>query len=214
MLHTGVFPDLLNIARVTPIYKKDDETNFSNYQPISLLPAISKYFQKVIFSQTYDFFHKEKLFYESQYYFRNKHSTELAVLEIVDRLITEMDNGETPINIYLDLSNAFDTLNHNILLHKLEYYGVQDISLNLFKNYLSNRKQYVEYDGVSSKMQNIATGVPQGSILGPLLFIIYISMICLKSAKSFHSLCTLMTPLYPPYLKHSSQAPKLNIQMK
>ena len=89
--------------------------------------------------------------------------------------MTEMDNGETPINIYLDLSKAFDTLNHNILLHKLEYYGVQDISLNLFKNYLSNRKQYVEYDGISSEMLNITTGVPQGSILGPLLFIIYIN---------------------------------------
>ncbi len=86
-----------------------------------------------------------------------------------------MNNGETPINIYLDPSKAFNTLNHNILLHKLEYYGVQDICLNLFKNYLSNRKQYVQYDGVSSQMQNITTGLPQGSILGPLLFIIYIN---------------------------------------
>ncbi len=87
----------------------------------------------------------------------NKHSTEFAALEIVDRLIIEMDNGETPSNMYLHLSKAFDTLNHNILLHKLQYYRIQDISLNLFKNYFSNRKQYVEYDGVSSEMLNIST---------------------------------------------------------
>ncbi len=189
LLHTGVFPDLLKITRVTHIYKKDDKTNFSNYRPISLLPAVSNIFE-VIFSQTYEFFHKEKLFYGSQYGFRNKHSTEFAALEIVDRLILKWIIVKHQLLYIL-------TLIQNILLHKLEYYGVQDISLNLFKNYLSNSKQYVEYDGVSSEMQNITTGVPQGSILGPHLFIIYISMICLKSAKSFDSLCSLMTPLYP-----------------
>ncbi len=81
MLHTGIFPDLLKIANVTPIFKKDDETIFSNYRPILLLPVISKLFEKVIFSQTYDFFQKEKLFHDSQYDFRNKHSTELAALD-------------------------------------------------------------------------------------------------------------------------------------
>ncbi len=88
-----IFPDLLKIAKVTPVHKKDDETNFSNYRPISLLPAISKIFEKVIFIQTYDFFNKEKRFYSSQYGFRSEHSIEFAALEIVDRLITDMDNG-------------------------------------------------------------------------------------------------------------------------
>ncbi len=86
-----------------------------------------------------------------------------------------MDKGETPINIYLDLSKAFDTLNHDIFLHKLEYYGVSNSSLNLFNNYLTNREQYVEYDDVNSDTLHISTGVPQCSILGPLLFIIYIN---------------------------------------
>ncbi len=133
----------------------------------------------------YSILHKEKLLYGSQYGFRNKYSTECAALEIVDRLITEMDNGETQINIYLDLSKAFDILNHNIVLHKLEYYGVQDISLNLLKKYLNNRKEYVENDGVSSEMQNITTGVPQGSNLGPLLFIVYINMSEVSKILSF-----------------------------
>ncbi len=120
MLHTGIFPALLKIAKVTPIYKKDDEIIISNYRPISLLPVISKYFENVIFIQTYEYFQREKLFNEGEYGFRNGHSTEVSALEIVDKLITDMDKVQTPINIYLDLSKAFDTLNHDILLHKLE----------------------------------------------------------------------------------------------
>ncbi len=140
-----------------------------------MLPAISKTFEKVVFTQTYNVFLKEKLSYHSQYGFRNEHLTEFAAMEIVDRIMTEMDKNETPINIYLDLSKAFDTLDHQILLNKLEYYGVRGTSLNLFQNYLTNRKQYVDYDNVKSSVIEITTGVPQGSIIGPLLFIIYIN---------------------------------------
>jgi hypothetical protein len=174
-LNTGIFPDKLKIAKVNPIYKKDDNTKFTNYRPISLLPAISKIFEKVIYNQLYAFFQNESLFYSSQYGFRKKHSTELAALEIVDRLITKMDKQETPLNIYLDLSKAFDTIDHKILKNKLEYYGIEGISLNLFSSYLNNRKQYVEFENTDSQVLDITTGVPQGSILGPLLFIIYIN---------------------------------------
>ncbi len=174
MINTGIFPDLLKIAKISPIYKKDDETEFSNYRPISLLPAISNIFEKVISTQTYKYFTKQKLFYKSQYGFRNEHSTEYATLEIVDRLMTEMDKNETLINIYLDRSKAFDTLDHNILIQKFKYYGIKGINLELFQNYLTERKQYVDFDNTKSDMLDINTGVPQGSILGPLLFIIYI----------------------------------------
>ncbi len=114
-LSTGIFPDKLKIAKVTPVYKKVDKSQFTNYQPISLLPVISKIFERIIYNQVYNFFIKQKPFYASQYGFRTKHSTELAALEIVDRLITQMDNNQTLINIYLDLSKAFDTIDHNIL---------------------------------------------------------------------------------------------------
>ncbi len=156
-METGIFPDLLKIAKITPIYKKDDEIEFSNYRPISLLPAISKIFEKVISTQTYEYFTKQKLFYKSQYGFRNEHSTEYAALEIVDRLMTEMDRNETPINIYLDLSKAFDTLDHNILTQKLKYYGIKGINLEFFQNYLTQRKQYVDFDNTKSDMLNINT---------------------------------------------------------
>ena len=175
-LTTGIFPDKLKIAKVQPIYKNEEQTLIKNYRPISLLPSISKVFEKIIFNQLYSFLQKQNIIYKSQYGFRREHSTEFATLELIDRVNTEMDNNEIPFNIYLDLSKAFDTLDHNILLDKLHYYDVRNTPLDLSKNYLTNRKQYVEIDSVKSKMGEIQTGVPQlGSILGPMLFIIYIN---------------------------------------
>ena len=113
--------------------------------------------------------------FDHQYGFRPKHSTEYAALELIDRIITQLDKDEIPINIYLDLSKAFDTIDHIILIDKLKYYGVHGTNLNLFSSYLENRKQYMEIDNIKSNMLSITTGVPQGSILGPLLFIIYIN---------------------------------------
>ena len=143
-----------------------------NYRPISLLPTISKIFEKSIYLQTYNYFIENNLFYKSQYGFRRGHSTELAALEVVSKIIDETDKGLLPLNIYLDLSKAFDTIDHQILLEKLAFYGIRVKNLKLFKSYLTNRKQYVEIDDKISSSTNIKTGVPQGSILGPLLFII------------------------------------------
>jgi hypothetical protein len=110
MISTGIFPDKLKIAKIAPIYKKDDETQFTNYRPISLLPSISKIFEKNIFKQLYNFFVENKLLYNSQYGFREGHSAEYAALELADRITLEMDKINTPVNIYLALSKAFDTL--------------------------------------------------------------------------------------------------------
>ena len=121
-------------------------------------------------------YHRDhKLFYESQYGFRKGHSTELAAIELIDRLSNYLDAGKVPISVFLDLSKAFDTLNHTILIEKLRYYGLNDTSLNWFYSYLQGRLQFTEYNGVCSDVVNLSTGVPQGSILGPLLFIIYMN---------------------------------------
>ena len=121
------------------------------------------------------------LFAIEQYGFRSGHSTELAALHLIDYLTKQMDVGEIPINIYIDLSKAFDTLDHTILLEKLRYYGIRGVAHKLMLNYLSHRYQYVEYNGVQSSSQHINTGVPQGSILGPLLFSFYINDLPLVS---------------------------------
>ena len=126
-----------------------------------------------MFNQLHAHFEVNKLYYNSQYGFRRNHSTEFAALELIDRILLDMDKGEIPFAIFIDLSKAFDMLDHITLMHKFSYYGVHGTALTLFhQSYLSNRKQYVKFDNVES---DLATCVPQGSILGPLLFLIYMN---------------------------------------
>ena len=183
-LKMGILPNQLKIAKVVPIFKSGDDTLFTNYRPISLLPSTSKVVERVIFNQLYTYFETNKLFYGSQYGFRKRHSTEFAALELVDKLLNMMDKGQVPLGIFLDLSKAFDTLDHKIMIKKLEFYGVSDGPGKLLESYLSNRKQYAVFDDINSQVLDIKTGVPQGSILGPLLFLIYINDI-VKSSNFF-----------------------------
>ena len=175
MLRVGIFPDLLKISKVVPVYKKDDNTNLSNYRPISLLPSMSKIFEKVILEQLFTYLEDNNLIHRHQYGFRKHHSTEYAALHIVDYLYYKLDLKKIPINLYLDLSKAFDSLSHEILLRKLLHYGICGAAINLMASYLKNRKQFVQFDGYKSDMKTICNGVPQGSILGPLLFLVYIN---------------------------------------
>ena len=150
ILNTGVFPSQLKIAKVIPIFKKDDNKLFNNYRPISLLPVLSKVVEKVISSQINDLKKINNLFYDSQYGFRPGHSTEYAAIELSDRIISAMDKNKIPLNIYLDLSKAFDTLDHAILLDKLFHYGIRGNPLKLISSYLENRQQFVEFRNTKS----------------------------------------------------------------
>ena len=153
-LITGIYPDKLKFA-------KDDKAKTDNYRPISLLSSISKIFEKVVYKQLYRCFTQNKLFYDSQYGFRAKHSTELATVELVDRILHNIDNKELPLAIYMDLSKAFHTLDHTTLSNKLRDYGITDISLKWFMSYSSQRTQYVEVNGIQSSKRVIQMGEPQ-----------------------------------------------------
>ena len=158
MLTTGIFPDAFKVSKVNPLYKKGDSSLLVNYRPISLLPTISKIFEKVIHDHWNDYFDKYNLLAEQQYGFRKRHSTEYAAVKLIDHVSKEMENGKTPTNVYIDLSKAFDTLTFDILLFKLKYYGVTDTALDLMRSYLTNRKQYVVFNGCQSDYSEIYTG--------------------------------------------------------
>ena len=136
---------------------------------------MSDIIERVMHNPLYNYLNINKLIAEQQYGFRKGHSTELAALQLSDYIVTEMDKGNIPIAIFLDLSKAFDTLNHDILLEKIRYYGVKDTAFTLIKNYLKDRQQYVKFGSEQSNLTPISTGIPQGSILGPLFFSIYIN---------------------------------------
>ena len=137
----------------------------------------------MIHNQMYEYFNNNNLLAEQQYGFRKLHSTEYAAVKLLDHVSKQMESGHIPCNLYIDLSKAFDTLSHDILLHKLKYYGFSGIELKLLTNYLRHRTQYVVYNNYHSENVDIATGVPQGSILGPLLFSICINDLILASNK-------------------------------
>ena len=173
---TGVYPDKLKIAKVIPIFKtKGDLLLTLNYRPISLLSNVNKIFEKLVYARLYSFLNLHNCIYELQFGFRAKHSTNHALFSLTEMIREALDNSNFACGIFIDLQKAFDTVDHHILLKKLEYYGIRGLANNWFKSYLSNRQQFVSINGFNSSKKTMKYGVPQGSVLGPLLFLVYIN---------------------------------------
>jgi len=172
---TGIVPDLLKVAKVIPIYKKGEKHLPGNYRPISLLSIFDKILEKLMYRRLSNFLEKNNILYGYQFGFRKNYSTSQAVMEVLDNIYQHCDNHEITVGIYLDLQKAFDTVNHSILLQKMANYGVRGTVLKWFESYLSNRKQYTVLPDYESDLHSITCGVPQGSVLGPLLFLIYVN---------------------------------------
>ena len=174
-IESGVVPEIFKISRVTPIYKNGAATDMANYRPISVITPFSKVLERIAYDQLISYIEKHNILYNFQFGFRKGFCTEYAILETVENLKTAIHNSQITCGIFLDFSKAFDTVNHKILLDKLFKYGIRGIPRQWFTNYLSNRQQYVKINDSESSLMDITCGIPQGSTLSPLLFLLYIN---------------------------------------
>ena len=171
----GVYPDYLKIAQVIPLHKGGDKTLQGNYRPISLLSNVNKIFEKVLYSRLYPFLEKSSIINSNQFGFRQGFSTSMAISHFYENILCSYDNNKATCAVLLDLAKAFDSVDRDIVLFKLHKYGIRGNMWKLLKSYLSNRKQFVTDKSLNSSLVDVDVGVPQGSVLGPLLFILHVN---------------------------------------
>ena len=174
-IQNGTYPEELKIAKVIALYKKGVKYDPNNYRPISLLSLFDKILEKILCRRLVSFLEHNKILYCYQYGFRKAYSTVLALIEITDYIKRLLDERNYVISIFIDFKKAFDTVDHEILLYKLECYGIRGLANDFFRSYLTNRRQYTVINGVNSELRTVSCGVPQGSVLGPLFFLLYIN---------------------------------------
>ena len=174
-ISTGIYSHLLKHAKVIPVYKTGDETHPRNYRPTSLLSVFNRLFEKLMYKRLRSYCEKNGIFFSSQYGFRDNCSTQHAILDILNKIQSKIDAKLFSCGIFVDLKKAFDTVDHSILLHKLNHYGVRGIINTWFSSLLSKRSQSTQIGSTVSNKEEIDCGVLQGSVLGPLLFLIYVN---------------------------------------
>ena len=198
--HHGYIPIPVKNCKVVPIFKKNDQSDIKNYRPISVLQTIPKLFENVMQTQLMKYFTSHNFLANQLYGFRSNKTTELAALELMDRPITCVNQNSCPINIYLNLSKAFDSLKYDMLLSKLQYYSIQNKALQLLKSYLHEISHYAQIENVKSCSHPVLYGIPQGSVLGPL-FSTFLLMTFRRQLQNLKLLCMPIIQLWCHTLK-------------
>ena len=184
-IETEVFPDKLKTSRVTPVYKASDSSHLTNYTPISVLPCFSKILEKIMYNRLFFYVSQEKILHSKKFGFQSGHSTKHAIVQFTNQIHESFENNLYNLGVLADISKSFDTVNHSIILNKLEIYGIHEKNIEWFKSHLTNREQYIPIDD-KMKQTFHQLHVEFHKILDPVMFVYVINL--------FFSNCDIVVP--------------------